>query len=103
MSENKHTPGVLKGETNINDLGTKRPRCTLGIGDKVLFRTTFKNSRLNANRMMICWNSHDALLKACKALVIAFGEMSIVASQGKRDKAAKAITMGQAAIAEAEK
>jgi len=68
MSESKHTPGILRGETNINDIGSEHPRCTLGIGTKRLFHTTFVNSRLNANRMMKCWNSHDKLLEACKLI-----------------------------------
>lgn len=66
MSRSKHTLGELKGKININDVGTKHPRYTLGMKYKVLFHTTFENSRLNANRMMLCWNSHDALLAACK-------------------------------------
>ncbi len=63
MSRKEYTQGELMGETNINDIGTKYPRYTLGIGDEDLFHTTFENSRLNANRMMICWNSHDALVE----------------------------------------
>jgi len=100
MSE-KHTPGKLMGEVNINDLGAKQIRYSLGIGTTILFHTSFENSRPNANRMMKCWNSHDALLEACKASEEAdkwFGPSDTV----KRLRI-KARELRQAAIALAEK
>ena len=66
----KHTPGKLIAETKQSDLETNDPRCSIGIvNGKILFTTTIVNAPNNAVRLCKCWNSHDALLEACKELL----------------------------------
>jgi len=103
MSE-KHTPGKLMGEVNINDLGAKQIRYSLGIGTTILFHTSFENSRPNANRMMKCWNSHDALLEACKAAKTQLTGVIIPMGAARPGTALnKVIVQIEAAISQAEK
>jgi len=65
----KHTPGKLIAETKQSDLETNDPRCSIGIvNGKILFTTTIVNAPNNAVRLCKCWNSHDALLEACKVV-----------------------------------
>ena len=92
----KHTPGKLIAETKQSDLETNDPRCSIGIvNGKILFTTTIVNAPNNAVRLCKCWNSHDALLEACKAAQI----MLLQSNWNGDDR----INIVSAAIAQAEK
>jgi len=91
----KHTPGKLIAETKQSDLETNDPRCSIGIvNGKILFTTTIVNAPNNAVRLCKCWNSHDALLDACKWLYgqwLAYADQRyLTPDEKKRKEQAKA-------------
>lgn len=64
MSEAKHTEGkiiiCLSGTEN-------NPSYALSSNGIIVFQTLGGNDENNANRLCLCWNNHDALIKALKA------------------------------------
>lgn len=80
MSESKHTPGklslnnyhypyaylVIRKGSGDND-AFPRPR---KICDVTLDGKTEKEYEANARHLVKCWNSHDALLDACKEVSV---------------------------------
>jgi len=65
MSE-KHTPGLADAQRWMG-VDTD-PRWTVTLGGAVRFITAGDNDENNAIECKRRWNSHDALLEACKAV-----------------------------------
>ncbi|MHC4322693.1 MAG: hypothetical protein ACYSUX_00305 [Planctomycetota bacterium] len=70
MKKSKHTPGKLEinlyGPTSNGDLAIG----PIGYVDGIFrARESIKQGaqKANAEHLVRCWNSHDALLEACKA------------------------------------
>ena len=64
----EHTKGESKIEGDFGQT-EETPCCYIKINGIVYFQTLCGNDRVNAERLVLCWNSHDALLAACKGLM----------------------------------
>ena len=58
MSKAKHTKGQL---TIYGHCTRSNPSCVLATAEKFLFQTVGDNDEANAERLVLCWNAHDAL------------------------------------------
>jgi len=71
MSESKHTKGKLVVSSSF--LVVTEETCRIVANTQPIgvegITTTFAEGKANAERIIKCWNSHDALLDACKELL----------------------------------
>lgn len=77
MSE--HTPGKLEILDGFGQDGKGNCRYYIGYEKQIQprFCTIGGNDKANAERLVLCWNAHDALLEACEAwkTAVTKGEM----------------------------
>lgn len=94
-SETKmHTVGMLKTKFTgsyteivaVDAKGVEHPVPVVmwpGLDDS---GRTIREHRANADRLALCWNSHDALVEACRGLLAAIGDppRTLVAADAAR-------------------
>ena len=90
MSESKYTPGKLI-------IKLYRGLSAIYLGNQCICKVAFPEY---AELLVKCWNSHNALLDACKAMYVQYGGM---ADSSVTDEALQAVSQAKAAIELAEK
>ena len=97
--EQKHTPGLWDAVNcfvyALNKLGTNRFSCLIQGGGP----QSAKREELQANAKLIA--AAPDLLDVCEELVHILETIPLTADQLERDKAARAVVQGRAAIAKA--
>ena len=106
MSESKHTPGKLEAKP-ISGPGHGHDWVVMA-GNIVIATFNRKDypewNKANAERLVKCWNSHDALLDACRAWEKAVTSGSLAACDlGSEMLAGEAVELTKAALELVEK
>ncbi len=100
MSESKHTPGKLMMSSSFllvtNEAVVVANTQPIDVGG---ITTTYDEGEANAERLIKCWNSHDALVAACKNMIKQVIKYTPQLDREKRWE----IIQARKAIAEAEK
>ena len=99
MSESKHTPGKLMMSSSFllvtNEAVVVANTQPIDVGG---ITTTYDEGEANAERLIKCWNSHDALVAACREIKDISLKIGITDDQPMRDKFASAVVKIEAAL-----